>query len=269
MRIFLKIFILLISLDLHAICDFKKEITKVISLSGTSTVILKELGLLKNPKLKGVSVFNPIEDSDFQGKIYPGGIFLSHQSMEELDQGFVLYDESRELRRIFESRPSIKAREIKTRNLTPNQAIETTISAINKLIQDCGNEVERLNKKINEIQKSLLKLLPSKRFVVFYLGDFIGGRRPQMVMANDGVVKWLVKENKIKTYPSELAYVNWSSKILNDLSPQTIHIGLIDSGRNGEKKIKKSPAGVTLIYPGSLVPGLSQLEAFLFLFQKL
>jgi hypothetical protein len=81
---------------------------------------------------------------------------------------------------------------------------------------------------------------------------------------NDGVVKKLIKENKIKTYPSELSYVNWSSKIMDTLSKDFIHLGIEDSGSKLMKEIKRSSMKMTLIYPGALVPGFSQLEAFLF-----
>ena len=120
-----------------------------------------------------------------------------------------------------------------------------------------------IQKILSAIQIEILKRLPIGLSVVFYLGNFIGGRAPEMVMVNDGVVKWLIEEKKITTYPTELAYVNWSARILKSFPATTMHVAVKDSGRNGEQQIKRSSAGMTLVYPGSLVPGLSQLEAFL------
>lgn len=263
MIIFLKIFILLISFDLFA-CDFKKDINKVISFSGSSTAVLKELGLLKHLKVKGISVFNPVTSEDFSGKVYPGGIFLSHQALSELNGSIIFYDESRELHKIFNSRPGIISREIKTRNLVPLKAVEATLTSMGEFLSGCEEKIASIKTKVVNIQNEILKKLPAKLTVIFYLGDFSGGRPPEMVMVNDGVVKWLIEEKRITTYPTELAYVNWSSKILKSFPASTLHVAVKDTGRNGEQKIKRSSAGMTLVYPGAVVPGFPQLEAFLF-----
>lgn len=269
MRIFLRIFLFILCFDSFAVCDFKKDITKVVSLSGSTTVILKELGLLNHAKLQGISVFNPVTTSEFKGKIYPGGVFLSHQVLSELKGSLVFFDESRELNKIFRSRSDIISKEIKTRNLVPMDAIEATLQSMKEFVVSCDSEIAALKDKAIGLQNNILKKMPAKLTVVFYLGDFVGGRPPEMVMVNDGVVKWLIEEKRINTYPSELAYVNWSSKIINSFPPSTLHIAVKDSGRDGEKKIKRSPVRMTLIYPGSLVPGLSQLDAFNFLANSL
>src|SRR5688572_349469 len=131
MRIFLKIFLLLLSARSFAECNFRKD-SPVISLSGPSTVIFKELGLLS--KLKGISVFNPISDSEYSGKVYPGGIFLSQSVLGEMKSFVVTFDESRELKKIFQSQ-QIKTVEIKTRNMTPTDAIHSTMKLIIPLIE--------------------------------------------------------------------------------------------------------------------------------------
>lgn len=264
MRIFLRIFLFILCFDSFAVCDFKNDITKVVSLSGSTTIILKEMGLLNHAKVQGVSIFNPVTTSEFKGKIYPGGVFLSHQALSDLKGSLVFYDESRELNKIFRSRADINSKEIKTRNLVPMDAIDSTLASMKEFILGCDSEIAALKNKANLLQNNILKKLPAQLTVIFYLGDFLGGRPPEMVMVNDGVVKWLISEKRITTYPSELAYVNWSSKIINSFSPSTLHLAVKDSGRDGEKKIKRSPVGMTLVYPGSLVPGLSQLEAFNF-----
>ncbi len=261
MRIFLKIFLFILSFKSFAVCDFKQDVLKVVSLSGSTTVILKELGLLKHAKVQGISVFNPVTSLDFKGKIYPGGIFLSHQALSELKDSIVFYDESRELKKVFRS---IRSKEIKTRNLIPMKAIESALESLRYSIQGCDSEIAALKNEAVGFQNNILKKLPTKISIIFYLGDFLSGRPPEMVMVNDGVVKWLIEEKRIETYPSELAYVNWSAKIIQNFPPATLHLAVKDSGRDGEKKIKRSSAGMTLVYPGSLVPGLSQLEAFSF-----
>jgi hypothetical protein len=264
MRIFLKLVLIFYSSLSFAVCDFKKDVKKVVSLSGSTTVILKEFGLLKNPKLHGISVFNPINENEFKGTIYPGGIFLSQGSLTELDGAVVLYDESRDLKKILGTHEKIVSREVKTRNQTPGETIESNVMLLSEFISGCEKEISSLKNKTKSIEDKILAKLPSPFSVIFYLGDFANGRLPEMVMVNDGAVKWLIQKEKIQTYPTELAYVNWSAKIMQTFSGKTLHVGIKDSGRTSEKKILRSSQKMTLIYPGSLVPGLSQLEGFLY-----
>lgn len=262
MRIFLS-FCFLFSFQAYA-CDFKSDVKSVVSLSGPATVLLKEMGLLLHPKFQGISVFHPIGEKEFSGKIYPGGVFFSQSSLSSLSGSVVFYDESRELNRVFAPLSSVVSREIKTRNLTPHEAVEKTLFTLEGFLQGCESQISNVQKKVKNLEEKILLRVPQNLSVVFYLGEFKGDRAPELVIAQDGIVKWLVQKKKIKTYPSELAYVNWSARIMNALPKKTMHVGVKDSARDLIKEIKKSPRGMTLIYPGSLVPGLSQLEAFLY-----
>lgn len=268
MRIFLSL-ILFFSSHVFAICDFKPHVSKIVSLSGSSTVVLKELGLLKNKKVQGISLFNPVTTEEYSGKVYPGGIFLSRETLKEFSGAVVFFDEARELRKILEATSSVEGKEIKTRNLNPDEAVSETLKVISPYLQDCEGKISSLHQRVKVLMDEIVEKIPSNFTAVFYLGEFRGGRVPEMVMANDGVIKWLKEKKKIKTYPSSLAYVSWSAKIMNSLSKDTHHVALKDSGRDGKKEIKRSSLGMTLVYPGVLVPGISQLEAFLFLFRSL
>ena len=55
-------------------CDFNKEIKSVYSLSGSVTLALRDLGLLKNKKLLGISSFHPVPQKDFNGKLVFGEV---------------------------------------------------------------------------------------------------------------------------------------------------------------------------------------------------
>lgn len=268
MRIFLSL-IWLISLNAFGVCEFKSEVTKVFSLSGSTTVLLRELGLLNHSKVKGISVFNPVKTGEFSGKVYPGGIFLSRDSLTEFYGGLVFYDESRELTKILTPMSAINSREIRTRSLSPLQAFDKTLKEVSFYLKGCEDKARVIREKFLGLEKQLLEKIPAGLPVVFYLGELRGERFPEMVVVNDGVVKWLKDKHKIKTYPSTLAYVNWSSRIMQSLPKNTLHVGIKDSGNSGEKTIKRSSQKMTLIYPGALVPGLSQLEAFLYWAQSL
>lgn len=264
MRIFLSIFVSFLSLSVFAQCDFVKS-SNVVSLSGTATVLFKELGLL--PKLRGISVFNPIPPSEFSGKVYPGGIFLSQNALGELKGARVFFDESRELGKIFRSQ-EINAIEIRTRNQTPTETIHRTLKEIIPLTIGCDKKVAELEKKRIQLEQKIMNLIPLKKSILFFLGELKNDRLPEMIMANDGIVKWLRQQDKISTYPSDLAYVNWSAKILQDLQGMK-YVGITDPSRDNKKEVKVNGTRINFSYPGSLVPGLSQLEAFAYLFEKL
>lgn len=269
MKIFLSFIILIFSLKTFAVCDFKPSVKKVISLAGPATVTLKELGLLNNPKLKGISVFNPVGKNEFSGRIYPGGIFLSQNTLNEFKDSVVFFDESRELTRIFKTYPTMVSREIKTRNQIPSETIDVTLKAVSEFITGCEEKIKSLVSKKEKLEASILSNIKKKLNVVFYLGDILNNRPPELVIVNDGVIKWLVMKEKISTYPSELAYVNWSARIMNGLPKDTLHIGIKDTEQEGLIKIKRSSRWTTLMYPGALVPGITQLEAFEYLFRNL
>ena len=260
MRIFLKIFLVLFASSAFADCSFRKGVS-VISLSGTSTVLFKHLGLLE--ELKGISVFNPVSEEEFNGKVYPGGIFLSHKTLDEFKGHYVFFDESRELEKIFKSK-NLKTVEIFTRNQTPTETIHSTLKIIIPLVEGCEKQTSAIEALRINLENQIMNSIQQRKNILFFLGEIKTSRLPEMVMANDGVVKWLREKGKISTYPSDLAYVNWSSKIMQDLSHMT-KLGILDPAREN----KKALVGMNLYYPGSLVPGLSQLEAFAFLFGKL
>lgn len=239
----------------------------MISLSGPATVLFKELGLLS--ELKGISVFNPISKKEFTGPVYPGGIFLSQSTLSDFKNKTVFFDESRELAKILRSQ-NIRAVEVRTRNLSPTESVHRTLKEIIPLIQNCEAEVAAIEKKRVALENKIMNSISLKKEMFFFLGEIKQERLPEMILANDGVVKWLREKNKISTYPTDLAYVNWSAKILmGSTTGKTLMVGLNDPGRETTKEVKKSGNKINLFYPGSLVPGLTQLEAFAYLFEKL
>lgn len=264
MKIFVSLFFLFISLHAVGACGFKPEVKKVISLSGSMTVLLKEIGLLKASQVKGISVFSPVSREEFSGKIYPGGLFIAQSSLNEFADSVVFFDQSEQLKRILKSRNDITEIELSTRGKLPLEVVDDSIKVLSHYVQDCGKNFDDFKVLAENTQKKLLSKLSSVPHVLFYLGAIKGNRLPEMVMVHDGVVALLLKEKKIKSYPSTLSYVNWSSKVMNELPLSTLHVGLFDPGMKIEKEIKRSSNRMTLIYPGVLVPGYTQLEAFLY-----
>jgi hypothetical protein len=260
----------LIPQRIEAECSFRDEDQSIYSLSGPVTVALKELKLLKLSHVKGVSIFHPIASDEFSGKLLPGGIFLSREVMKEMKGSLVFFDESRELGKILSSMKELKLREVKTRGLTPEEVTSLMIKELKAITKDCDKEFESFLLKSQKLSKEILSKAPKNFSAVFYLGELRNQKRPDLAMVNDGIVKWLKDQGKLKTYPSELAYVSWSAKIIHELPEETLHIGVIDSGGKMKKEFKKLDSRrINFTYPGSLIPGLSQQEAWLYLLNLL
>ncbi len=262
MKIFFNLFFF--SSFTFAECVFREDIKKVASLSGVTTVLLFELGLLKSSSMIGISHYHPIEQKSFNGKRYPGGIFMAPATLTEFSNALVFYDESRELKKILETKSDVQAIEVKTRNLLPLEAMEHAVVLVLPYIQGCEGKISKLRTEAQDLQSDLVKKVPAGTKVYFYLGKIKPPRFPEMLIVQDGVVKLLQKEKKIITYPSPLSYVNWSSKILQKSSKETLHVGIIDSGDLGTLDLSKEKEIHNVTYPGALVPGLSQLRAFHF-----
>lgn len=269
MKIILSFFLCLSGTAFGA-CGFKSEYRKVYSLAGPMTVVLKELNLLSRTELLGVSIFNPVSKDEFKGKFLPGGIFLAREMMEELKKSLVFFDEGRELSRLFNEVTDIKAVEIKTRGLSPEETVNLVADHLRLYTNGCESEILSLKEKSKKLSERILTKLGRKLRAIFLLGKIRNGKLPELVMVNDGIVKWLKEKGKLTTYPSELGYLNWSAKIMNELEVGTLKVGVEDSAGTMMKEIKKvSNDTYNFIYPGALVPGLSQQEAWLYLIEKL
>jgi hypothetical protein len=248
-------------------CDFNSDIKSVYSLSGAVTLNLREFGLLANKKLLGISVFHPISKKEFGGRRIPGGIFLSHEMIKEFRDSIVFFDESRELKKIFSSYKNIKFVEINTRQKNPLQVQSYLKDKLNPFLSGC--QFSKIQFDMESKLRELKVLANKKETFVFFLGLIRGNKLPEMLIVKDGVVKWLSEERLIKTYPSELAYVNWSARVMSHLPENTYRIGLKDSGGDLIQEIEKFENVINLTYPGSLIPGIGQVDAMIYLFKNL
>jgi hypothetical protein len=247
-------------------CHFRAEIKSVYSLSGPMTLYFKELGLLSDQKLKGISVFNPISKIDFNKTRVPGGVFISKQLTRSMSGSLIFYDEGAELRKMLASLDEGNAIEIKTRELSPLQVQQQLNEKLSTYVEGCQLEVA--NKNLNQKLFELKKIISKKQTFLFFLGRITPARLPEVMMVNDGIVKWLREEKLIETYRTELAYVPWSARELKSYNDPWL-IGISDSGSSMEKKIEKDGKRINLTYPGSLVPGRGQVEAMLYLMENI
>jgi hypothetical protein len=103
--------------------------------------------------------------------------------------------------------------------------------------------------------------------MIFFLGEIRNGKYPNMIISNDGLSKWLREEKLIESYPSDLAYIQWSSKILSKLKLDYA-VGIKDTGADFYKKIISiSKTDFNLFYPGALIPGEGQVDALNYFFK--
>jgi hypothetical protein len=263
MLVFLSFFFITLA---QASCAFKADVRSVYSLSAPVTLALRDLDLLKSGIVKGVSVFHPLKQEDFSGAILPGGIYLSTKVSQDFEKSVVIFDESRELRKNL----SGKLVEIKTRDLEPLDVSEEIIAKLKPLLQHCENELRKWKEETLLLQSKLLGLVKNKPSIVFYLGEFIRGRPPEMIISHDGVVKLLKLKGKINSYPSTLAYTPWSARIISSMPVRTLSLYIKDSGREQTTSITQvSELGWNVKYPGALTPGKTQIEAWIYLFEHL
>jgi len=248
-------------------CDFKSQEKSFYSLSSPVTDVFHRLGLLKKSSLKAVSVFHPIKESDFSGEILPGGVFLSSEKLQQMKGGIVFYDESFDLKKMFNLHPTITAVEIKTRSLTPFEVITEVEKKLSPFLKDChwSQVKEEMKTKLNKLSG----LIKKKPYLLFFLGHPQGIKWPSTLMLNDGVVKWMLENKMIHSFPSTLSYVQWSSKMMSQVPKTHWKLGLKDSGRSWEIKIEKVLEGYELTYPGALSPGFGQVDSLLYFFERI
>jgi len=181
----------------------------------------------------------------------------------------LFFDESRELSKMLAQFEGIKAVEIKTRSLTPPEVMQKMEKELAPYLVGCS--FADLSLRLNSRLAELKKIAAQNATFLFFLGSIGNNRLPELIMVQDGVVKWMIQEGVLKTYPSELPYVNWSAKILNSLPQDTIQVGVKDPGSLLEKSISKNKGRnvINLTYPGALIPGSGQVEAMIYLYQNL
>jgi hypothetical protein len=229
------------------------------------TSILEELDLLGDSSLKFVSSFHKVKiDSK---KIINGGIFLSVKKIKKLKNSLVLYDKSRDIKKIL-SKNNLVSLEFSSRQMSPFKVHQLTLNKFDKYLVDCKKELQALNSKVDLINKRLVENEGHiKTRLLFFLGKIKSNRLPDLLMLNDGPVKFLIDKVKIKSYPSTLAYLPWSNKILKELGTNVVYIGLEEGSSQRVEKV--SDRSFNLYFPGVLSPGLSQIKFLGFFMNKI
>ncbi|MBC77860.1 MAG: hypothetical protein CME64_17775 [Halobacteriovoraceae bacterium] len=247
--------LILITFEKAFACKLRPS-NKYISFSAPITYLLEGLSLLEDPSLDAISSFHPVENKDI--KQLHGGIFLSKKKLKEMNDSIIFFDESRELKRTLKQSNVKKTIEVVTRNQNPFEAYEKSLGLLSPYLQGCKKRVSKLNNRVGKVKSRIKQSSLPKKTYLFFLGK-IGktGKAPRLIMANDGVVKFLKESLSMKTYPSELAYVPPSSRILNKLENK-VFIGLYESKEKLELQ-KLMPGKYNIGFPNALKPGITQV----------
>ena len=248
-------------------CHLSPKYPGYVSLAAPISSLLEELELLGDPLLKAVSVFHSLEretsdKNDFQ---LAGGIFLSPKTMERHKNAVIFFDESRELARSLKQNKVKAAVEISTRALNPFEANAVAVKALAPYLEGCGPRLQKLLAYEKLVQTKLKKMKFGNSPYIFFLGEIKKGQRPpELLIVNDGFVKYLKEELLMKTYPGELAYLSWSQKVLRSMRP-FLAFGVVEGESKALKIEQVSQGEFNLRMKGILSPGLGQvrfLEAF-------
>ncbi len=228
----------------------------IISLSGPVSTYLDQLGIIN--QVEGISYYHPIEK--FKGTKFPGGVYLSTATLKSFEGKVVFFDKSRELKKVLNRFPKVKAIEIDSRRKTPREVIELTESLLATYLKGCSKQKEKFIERVNHLEEDIKKNISKIKKSIFFLGK-MSTKYPETVLSNDGFVYWLKKEKLLESYPSDLEYLNFSMKIVSALRGEFYFFGLQDSYDDGEKTIEKvTDKKFNVKYPGALTPGYTQLE---------
>lgn len=219
---------------------------------------MEDLGLMNAPALKGVTVFYPVK-GHFGGERIPGGVYLAPAKLAAMKNALIFYDSSSELKKLFTTK-KMKAAEINSRGLTPRQVMSSVWEKLKAHVQDCQTEKTAMFGQMDVLEDNIKKRMTTPYLVIVFLGKVTEGKLPELVIANDGIVKWLRENKLIRTYPTDLAYVNWAASVMNELKTYSL-LGFAESP---SPTLAGNSKRMTLNFPGVLTPGLRQLEAWSF-----
>lgn len=260
----MKYLILFLSIQSALACKIN---TPIVSLSGPVSYLLKEFKLTTDSNFKAVSSFHHFVQ-DFNGQRIAGGIYLSLKRMKELEgEPFTLFvDESQELQnRVSFLKSEIKNLKevhfIKTRNKDPFQVTKELLAVIDPYLSSgCGYKVQNLRKDLARIELESERLVfPAGKSWLFYLGDKSPGNQNQTLLVNDSFNLIFKKKKNFKTYPSNLAYVSPSIKILRKMKKTSLEFGLAEYDKKELKVEELRKDTFNLYQEGVLYPGLSQV----------
>lgn len=269
MKQVISVFLYLFAFESSA-CEINST-SQIISLSGPITHLLYELKLLKAPVI-GISEFHGIAPEEFLGKIFKGGLFLSPQVLRNLKQPVIFFDESLEQRKAM-TKLELKGIELITKNQDPFEVYDLSKKKLVPFLKQCEVQLAQIDLKVLKVKELLQKSRKRDGFYFFYLGEIQKNKRKPNLIMIDSFILSLQKLSIIKTYPSQLNYIPWAEKVVNEYqSKKTFSIGLVTARpmKHPRLEVKAiSENEFNLYHPALLVPGIAQINFLQDLLEKL
>lgn len=221
-------------------------------------MLLEELNLLKDKKLKAISVFHPVKS--YKGKKLGGGIFLSAKTFSDVEKSVVFYDTSKELKRNLSRIKTINSLEVNTRRKNVYDSSTYSLEVLTPFLKDCKNVITQLKVKIDKVDQEIKNKKLTKNKVLFFISEIKDkDKLPTTLIVNDNMVLSLLETNKIITYATPLSYVAWSSKKLKNNYKDFLRVGLVNHMKENLNVQKLDENNYNLYYRGVLIPGIRQL----------
>jgi len=239
-------------------CEFNYS-GAVVSLSAPVTQYLVELDLLNSKKLKAVSSYHGINQDRYHGEVLGGGKFLSLKHFKKYREALIFYDQNREQELLFKKEFFQKAKieSFAQRGLDPFEVFQKLNKQIAPYLFGCEKKVQQLRKKVSKLKAEIDSNTKKPINALFFLGEIKGEKLPQYLVLNDGAISYLLKNKKLNSYPSDLAYVPWAAKIIKKMTGfKQIGLSTMKS-KHFMKTLGKSK--LNLYHEGALLPGISQI----------
>lgn len=246
-------------------CHLPKD-RDIIILSGPVSHYLFALGLLNDPSIKAISTFHGFSEEDFQGEFMSGGIFISPKFIKKYKKPIVFFDQSKELRKNFNKLKIKDLHEVVTVNKGPFKVYQEMEQLLAPFLNGCDKQKKQLENEVAKIKQKVNQSPKNRGTFLFYLGKYEYKKRAPNLIMVDGFVLPLVKQEIIKSYPSDLNFIPWSAKIVGELEEQgkLIHVGLdLDNSKKPNSySFRFSEKGNILTAIGSttLIPGIPQIH---------
>ena len=239
-------------------CRLKRE---VVSISSPITGVLRELGLLKDPNLRAVSIFHPLTSAEFVGPRLGGGLFLSKKEMETFKSASFYFDQSAELSRRLKQLSLQHRIQIRTRGQDPFAITQMALAVLNEDLEKCETQITKLQAWLKEQQSFLQAQAAFKGETFFFLGEIRSGKLPSLMMVKDGPILFWLKQGKLKTFDSPLSYVTWGEKWKKNLKGHELFVGLVQGPADQEFRIENLGGNQFNVFdPMSLSPGPWQIH---------
>lgn len=233
-------------------CEIKEK--KLLFLSSPISLLAEELGILKSPKILGVSSYHPLKEYD--GPKVLGGIYLSSKNRNQFKGSVIFYDESFELEKSLKKFEVEKLIALKSKGRDPFIVLTESLDLLLPYLEGCDEKIKKIKEFSNLVNDKLKSL--NERKLLFFLGALEQNLFPPLLINNDLFVKALKDQGKLKTYGGEIAYIHFSEKELRKFH-RYLFVGLSESQSDVILVERLGKGKINLSYRGIFSPGIRQI----------